>query len=250
MAGLPLSKGRPLYLVTKHTKFNYSGKGELCFQHRKVIHMRWTPLLFCFPQCFHYDGSFLSFGGGRLRTCHCLIRCHLALCVFCVLFHEHTICLSSAFTSLLVLEAQTTFLQQLVLQAFPPFDVQLSQLTSLFSEWFTTVKAVTDSLKSALHEFSVDALLQWLQLAVRPVGCLCFMCILWRTLPKQDMPDSVDQPRALGHHCFFLFPSTHVHNSYSKRKKNAVDNTGRAIWYQSSCTFQPIIYITLEVTRS
>lgn len=68
MAGLPLSKGRPLYLVTKHTKFNYSGKGELCFQHRKVIHMRWTPLLFCFPQCFHYDGPFLSFSGGEVTN--------------------------------------------------------------------------------------------------------------------------------------------------------------------------------------
>lgn len=31
------------------------------------------------------------------------------------------------------------------------------------------------------------------------------MCILWGMLPKQDMPDSVDQPLALGDHCFFLF---------------------------------------------
>lgn len=86
-SGLPLRKGRPLYLVTKHTKFNYSGKGEPCFQRWKVIHMRWTPLLFSFPLCFHYDGSFLSFGGGRWRTCHCFTQCHFAcffLCGQCV----------------------------------------------------------------------------------------------------------------------------------------------------------------------
>lgn len=49
------------------------------------------------------------------------------------------------------------------------------------------------------------------------VGCCsCFMCILWRMLPKQDMPNSVDQPRALGHHCFFSF---HTSAQFLFRKK-------------------------------
>lgn len=150
MAGLPLSKGRPLCLVTKHIKFNYSGKGELCCQHRRVIHMRWTPLLFCFPQCFHYDGSFLSFGCGRLRTCHCLIWCHFAR----VLFHEQTMCLSSAFTSLFW-KRRYFVLQQLVLQA--PLTSRFPSWLScvfLFFGWFiatkTTTKTLTRSLKPAL----------------------------------------------------------------------------------------------------
>lgn len=53
--GLPLGKGKPLYVVTKHTKFNYSGKWKPCCQRQKVIHMSANPsVLFCFPWCFHY----------------------------------------------------------------------------------------------------------------------------------------------------------------------------------------------------
>lgn len=183
MAGLPLSKGRPLCLVTKHIKFNYSGKGELCCQHRRVIHMRWTPLLFCFPQCFHYDGSFLSFGCGRLRTCHCLIWCHFAR----VLFHEQTICLSSAFTSLL-LEAQT--LCPSAVSAAGAFDVQVSQLTVLwfvcfFWGWFiatkttTKTKTLTRSLKPALCCSSIC-----FSLAASAISQMCRLAVFYVYIVK------------------------------------------------------------------
>lgn len=180
MAGLPLSKGRPLCLVTKHIKFNYSGKGELCCQHRRVIHMRWTPLLFCFPQCFHYDGSFLSFGCGRLRTCHCLIWCHFAR----VLFHEQTICLSSAFTSLL-LEAQT--LCPSAVSAAGAFDVQVSQLTVL---WFVCFfgddlllqkqkKTLTRSLNPALCCSSIC-----FSLAASAISQMCRLAVFYVYIVK------------------------------------------------------------------
>lgn len=81
---------------------------------------------FASPSVFIMMALFLSFGCGRLRTCHCLIWCHFAH----ILFHEQTICLSSAFTSLL-LEAQT--LCPSAVSAAGAFDVQVSQLTVL---WF------------------------------------------------------------------------------------------------------------------
>ncbi len=209
MAGLPLSKGRPLYLVTKHTKFNYSGKGELCFQHRKVIHMRWTPLLFCFPQCFHYDGSFLSFGGGRLRTCRRLIQCHFAWCVFCVLFQEHTICLSWAFTVLLVLRVQTSFLQLLVWQAFLPL--------MLFG-WFTTKKSLTDCLDPG--SLCVMPPVKQLHSAVT-AGCMCFYVNIVKNAAETGHSKlGRTASNSLPPLCF---PSTHLHNSYSERKKTVAD---------------------------
>lgn len=64
MTGLPLSRGRPLYLVTKHTKFNYSGKGELCLQQRKVILMCWNPAFILLPPVFSLWWPFFLVGGG------------------------------------------------------------------------------------------------------------------------------------------------------------------------------------------
>lgn len=53
-------------------------------------------------------------------------------------------------------------------------------------------------------------------------------CILKRMQPKQDMPDSLDQPRTSGRNCFFLFfvffPSKHLRNCYSEGEKYALDN--------------------------
>lgn len=188
---------------------------------------------FASPSVFIMMALFLSFGCGRLRTCHCLIWCHFAR----VLFHEQTICLSSAFTSLL-LEAQT--LCPSAVSAAGAFDVQVSQLTVL---WFVCFfgddlllqkqqqKPLTRSLKPAL---CCSSICFSLAASVRCVVWQCFMCILWRMLPKQDMPDSVDQPSALGDHCFFCFvfssSSMHLHNSYSKVKKNAVDNLDSTVF--------------------
>lgn len=55
------------------------------------------------------------------------------------------------------------------------------------------------------------------------VGCLreFFVYVLWRMLPKQDMPISVEQPSALSYHCvvvFFFFQTSA--NSCLKRMKN------------------------------
>ena len=64
-AGLPLRKGRPLYVITKHTKFNYSGKGEPGCHRLKVIHRHsnLNPLQqpFCFSRCFYYWSVFFCF---------------------------------------------------------------------------------------------------------------------------------------------------------------------------------------------
>lgn len=153
MAGLPLSKGRPLYLVTKHTKFNYSGKGELCFQHRKVIHMRWTPLLFCFPQCFHYDGSFLSFRWGDVTNMPSPEPVSFCpVCVCHVLF--------SWADNMFVREVQTSFLPAVSATCWR-FDLPPHYL--YFIWWLTTIKP---PLNIALNQFSGRVLKQ-LHSAVR-----------------------------------------------------------------------------------
>lgn len=58
-------------------------------------------------------------------------------------------------------------------------------------------------------------------------------------LPKQDMPISVEQPPALGHHCvcaFFLSFQTSA-NSYLRRMKNASSVTGFARLYTFGVLF-------------
>lgn len=181
MAGLSFSKGRPLYLVTKHTKFNYSGKGELCFQHRKVIHMRWTPLLFCFPQCFHYDPPFLSFSGGEgspTLLLHPVSFCPDVVSVFLFINSQYL------FTS----PPQTSFFLH---SAFTTKNDSVIYPIILTEDW-------------ASHRLSRSHIQQT---ECRLPVCV-FVYILWRILPKQDMPISVEQPPALGHHCVF-FPSKH-----------------------------------------
>lgn len=80
---------------------------------------------FASPSVFIMMALFCLLVGGGYKHAICLILCHLALWVFRVLFHEETICLSSAFTSLHVLEVQTSFLQQffshysLLMSSFP-----------------------------------------------------------------------------------------------------------------------------------
>lgn len=81
--GLPLGKGKPLYVVTKHTKFNYSGKWKPCCQHQKVIHINTIPSpLFCFPWCFHYVGK----GRASLRGPVNIALYH-PMCLFGVFFY-------------------------------------------------------------------------------------------------------------------------------------------------------------------
>lgn len=197
MAGLPLSKGRPLYLVTKHTKFNYSGKGELCFQHRKVIHMRWTPLLFCFPQCFYYDGPFLSFSGGEVTntlSLHPVSFCPDVVSVFLFINSQY---LSTA-------RPRPNFL-------FLAFSLYHEELQYYLVAWLRIELLYRSYIQQA---------------ECRLPACV-FVYILWRMLPKQDMPISVEQPPALGHHCVFFSFQTSA-NSYLKRMKNASNVTGFA----------------------
>lgn len=222
MAGLPLSKGRPLYLVTKHTKFNYSGKGELCFQHRKVIHMRWTPLLFCFPQCFHYDGSFLSFGWGEVTNMPLLDPVSFSsMCFLCSFSWAHNM-----FISLLVLEVQTSFLQQLVWQAFLPLMLCFPNSLPVFMVDLI-VQAVLCISSQAVRWCSSEA-------ATFSCGLLVFLCVRCEECYLNRTCQTQWTNLELWATIVFFFPSTHLHNSYSKRKKNGVDDTRSARLF---CTF-------------
>lgn len=61
---------------------------------------------FASPSVFIMMALFLSFGEGRLQTCHRLIQCHFAQCVFC---HNVTM-----WSTLPVLEGQISFFQDIV----------------------------------------------------------------------------------------------------------------------------------------
>lgn len=95
--------------------------------------------------------------------------------------------------------------------------LQLSPRSLFWKFSYFTPVVTTLSCFSCLSFVNHDPCFWMIYLALQPVACvlvsshtcrllyLCFMCILWRMLPKQDMPNSVDQPRALSHHCFFCF---------------------------------------------